>query len=238
MGLRAGENTEIRTGARAGGYGRINSLPEDKRAILDAMLLSEAKSVDEIIRIAREEWGVWKDGSPESIRRQLFRYKAAFVVPKQGAIAAKLSSSGEVQKLAAVNAAWTKSLDPLKEMEDLVLLQKGRVNKLLAMESQGRGKILGDTTRNMALLLEQLTRVASLQMDLGILKKVPQKVALSADVSDEQKKFVERAQLHQAEADATLEAVRHLREAGLLTVATEAPRALGEGETDAEVEEV
>lgn len=191
-------------------YKRIFDLGPERVSLLNTYLMSETYSVEKIIKTIQEEWATWTDAKPATIRRQLMRYKVDYILPKQAQLAAKFTTDKNVARLAAVATRIEQNLDPLIEMDRVVRLQLDRVQKLAALEAESPG-LFKDQTSNVALLTDQLEKLAKLQMDLGILKKVPAKIALSADLTDADLKFMESAKLHGVEVDATVEAMRYLQ---------------------------
>jgi hypothetical protein len=117
------------------------------------------------------------------------------------------------------------NLDVLRELERAVEIQKARVVKLAAQEN-GLPLALPEQTRNIALLTDQLVKLGQMQMDLGILKKVPTRLSIAPEVADDEVQFLAAARLRELDLRVTVEALRYMRGHGLL----EAPR-----EVDAEM---
>jgi hypothetical protein len=198
-------------------YARIFDLGPERVAALNNYLLTESHTYEQIMLILRTEWKVFAEVKDDALRRQLVRYKNDFILPKQAEIAAKLTQNQHVQKLVRVASQLQASVDVLKEMEWAVQVQLRRVRKLKKLEKVNKNSIYKEMDDNLYLLMHQLTQLGKLQMDVGILKKVPKKIQLSGELTEEEMHFVEKAKLHAEEQTMTAEAVRYLRQHKLLT---------------------
>lgn len=194
--------------AHSDGYKRIFDLGEEKVALLNSYLLAD-KPTREIIELLQGEWQVLQDVQYETLKRQLLRYKKDFVLPRQAQIASKLTNNAHVARLAAATAQIEAAVDVMSSMEWAVKLQLARVEKMAAVEGN-LPTVQESQTKNLQLLMNMLNTLGQTQMDVGLMKKVPAKMAFSMDVSDEDRKYMESLRLQDMEAEATVQALRYL----------------------------
>lgn len=211
------DQKKIKPTAQSNGYKRFFDLGPDKLSVLNSFLITETYSMARIVSILKNEWKVFTNIESDTLRRQLFRYKKDFILPKQAQIATKLTDNHNVAKLAAAMTQIEQNLDVVKEMEWAINLQLTRVKKLDETEKK-MPTLMSEQSKNISILTDQLFKLAGLQMDLGVIKKVPTKISLSADLTNEEVSWAENAKLHTAETSVTVQALRYLKEQGVLVV--------------------
>jgi hypothetical protein len=205
----------VRPDARQG-YERIFALGPDKVAVLNSYLITETYTFERIIDILKKEWGVFHDVKDTTLRRQLFRYKSDYILSAQAKIASKIVSEPNVAKLAAAAEQIQQNIDAVKTLEWAIQIQVSRVKKTQEQEDK-LPTVMDTQSKNLVLLTQQLKELAAIQMDIGILKKVPAQIAISADLTEEERRFSENARVQELEAVATAEAIRYLREIGVVS---------------------
>lgn len=195
----------------------IKSLSAERQAALDSFLLSD-HPIDSLMKIIQGEWGEFKDSSPDALRRMLYRYKSRIIGPKQSKIAARHSSNKELQALVAQVTTLEKRLDPIMALEQLILQQHQRVEKMRKTE-ENAPTLLDVQTKNISLLSEMLQKLVHAQLEVGMLTRVPKKLNVAAvDVSEEERQFMNTAKLVDSQAQFLVDAMRMLRTDGVVDV--------------------
>jgi len=208
----------------AKGFAAILSLPPERLEALNQLLLDDGPT--EAARVLQEEWGAFPELKRLSLKRQLIRYKLGKLAPDAGARvveAVRGPSRSDIahvgRRAVAAVARLESSVDALATMEWAVGLQVKRVKRLQEFEDKLKdGECFSEQARNLQLLTYQLDALAKLQLEVGVLKRVPKNVNVGFDLPAEEAKFAEAARLHAVESEATAEAIRVLAEAGFLAL--------------------
>lgn len=197
---------------KATAFQNLLSMPVEKLAALDTHLLSEG-SVTELVRLIQDKWGLLTETSPETLRRQLHRYKSDLIEPKQAVIAAKFSHEDNVRKIADKVDKLAVRFEPLEELEKLIHRQNLRVEKMAILEEKSP-TLFDSQTKNIMVLHTMLKDLAGLHMDVGMMKKVPMEVAHT--LTPDQHAQMTRIKAFDQERNATINALQFLRDEGLV----------------------
>lgn len=195
----------------------LMSLPPEKVAALDSFLLADYP-IDKLVKVVKEEWGLLTDMADMSLRRMLYRYKAREIKTKQAKLAAKHTSDVGLQQLVAKVNELEDRLNPVLLLEEMVIRQKARIDKLAKTETKAP-TLLESQTKNIALMTDMLTRLINAQLEVGVLMRVPKKMRLeTSDLTAEERKFMETAKLAGAESSFMIDAMRLLKDDGVIDV--------------------
>lgn len=195
----------------------VSNMTTEHRAALDSYLLAD-HPMAKIVDIVMLDWGEFKGSTKEAVRKALYRYKSGHITPKQVKIAAKHSSSRGLQRLTAQLIDLEARLDPVLELEHLVIVQHGRVKKMSELEEKAP-TLLDAQTKNISLMGELLNKLIVAQLDTGVLKRVPRSLQVAAvDISNEEREFMERARISDKTAGFLVDAMRILKQQGVVDV--------------------
>lgn len=149
-------------------YKRIYDLSPTVQGVINSMLI-QGKGVPALIDTLRTEYKLFKDITDNALSKYLYRYK--WDVVDKSLVVAKTIGRMDEEAQAALAEAITE-LDVLKEITELVTVQKKRVNKLLLREKDMPMLFnsLGGEMKTLAGFLQQYSEHA---FDIGLLKRVP-----------------------------------------------------------------
>jgi hypothetical protein len=190
----------------------ILSLPLDKRAAIDTHILGNG-SPTELVRMIQQKWELLTDKDPNTLRRMLYRYKEELIEPKQVALVAKFADNDTLTRVAEKVEELGIRFLPIQEMEKLIHTQMHRVAKMAELEKNSP-TLLDAQTKNILNLHYMLKDLASLHMDVGMLKKVPMEVEHKLSAAEQQQ--ASKVQGFDQERQATLLALEFLRGEGVL----------------------
>jgi hypothetical protein len=154
-------------------FKRLQELGPDIVAQVDDRLLS-SETCSAVASWMQNELGVLKDLKPGSLKKNLERYRASDLADRVvQEIKAKVPMSGVKKTLIAIDG-----------LEDLVEIQRGRLEKLLMKEATlPAGILLGQTKDEIRLLKDTLVELGKLQLETGIMRRAPK--TLSGTVTDQ-----------------------------------------------------
>lgn len=181
-------------------------------AVVDSHLLVDSP-IEPLMKIIQDQWGHSTDLTLGSLQRALYRYKDRFILPKQTRVAAKISSPEVAIKIAALQTHLDNVLNPVKALEQIISHQIDRVNKLREVE-EIMPTLMDSQTKNIQVLSEMLFKLASVHMDVGIIRKVPHKHEV--DISPEQQAFLSSLKTGKINKEVTVEVLQLLHETGHL----------------------
>lgn len=188
-----------------------------QKAALDSYLMAETPIAD-IVGILRNDWGLFKQAVEATVHRAVSEYRREKIDLLQLGIAAKYSTNPAVAQLAARVEAMRVRLDPVMMLEDLVLRQEQRIAKQAKIEDPGPA-LLDSQTRNISLMGDLLCKLLDSQMETGIVRRVSKKLdVVTVDISKEEKEFIENAKVVDAQTSFILDAMRSLRDMGVVDV--------------------
>lgn len=197
------------------GTASVQSMSEEHQAAINSYLLNE-HPIDKLVKKIKYEWNEFPEVADATIRQMLYRYKQKHITVQQAKIVAKITTNEKINELVATVTMLERRLDPALELEKLVQMQIARLEKALLLEKPS--KVLFDTvTKNVEVTANLVTRLADLQMELGLLRRVPKKLNVSAvDVSEEERRYMEQATMSNAAAQLVTDTLRSLRNAGAI----------------------
>ena len=197
----------------------VRNLTIEQQAALDSYMIAD-HPVDKLVKIVQGEWKAFADSKPDAVRRMLFRYKSKHIKLKQAKLTAKFSSSQALQDLAADITKLEQRLDPVFTLEELVITQAARIKKMAKTEAKAP-TLLESQTKNIGLMGDLLMKLTNAQLDTGLLRRVPRKLDIVAvDITEEERRFMETSKLSDARAGFLVDAMRALREGGLIDLET------------------
>lgn len=149
---------------------------------LDAitLLLVQGKSGDTIVEVIQKEWGVWLDEKPATIKKRVQRYYNDIVRPHLlHTVASGELHSDDDEEVTVLQQYKppTMRLDSYKAMEDLALIQCARLAKLYERE-KNMGTNMDAVRRDVRELYTILSKLGEMQMDLGLMRRLPKALEL------------------------------------------------------------
>lgn len=190
----------------------MQGLTQDQIDTIDTHLLLD-KPMTDLVKVLRDEWGVCLDIKADSLLTSIIRYKQNQITPRQAKIAMKVGSTENVAKLATLQVKMENALKPVDALENLIIKQLKRVEKMEQVEAK-MPTLMDSQTKNMMLLHNMLKDMSVLQMQLGILRRVPKKD--NQGTTKEEMDFVNNLKLNEVPREATLNALEFLSSNGLL----------------------
>lgn len=183
-------------------YSRLFALGEDRIAKVEAML--KKKSSMEVVNMLQNEWHVFNDITPQTLAKQLQRFKNDVIDFKKNLKKAAKSDPAVANNILR---RMTNSLDTIGTYEQLIEIQSQRLNGLLEKEKGLNGLTMDVVRKEIYLMRDLLSDLGYLQMNTGIMRKVDPKVKLQLELPEELRKF-----------DAHVEQGRHLQRAAALAL--------------------
>lgn len=196
--------------------GFMQQMTPEQRAIVDSHLIADS-STDALLDMIQNKWMACTGMERETLRRAVYRYKDRFILPKQATVVAKLTNNDMVTRLAASQKQMDQVLNPVNALESLISLQLSRVEKL--KETEGKMPTLLDSqTKNITALGDMLFKLAALHLDVGLLRKVPQKHNVT--MTAEQQAFVSSLEVTDMVNKAKMNVLAMLESQGVLSRAS------------------
>lgn len=190
----------------------MQGLTQEQIDTIDTHLLLD-KPMTDLVKVLREEWSVCLDIKADSLLTSIIRYKQNQITPRQAKIAMKVGSTENVAKLATLQVKMENALKPVDALEALIIKQLKRVEKMEQVEAK-MPTLMDSQTKNMMLLHNMLKDMSVLQMQLGILRRVPKKD--NQGTTKEEMDFVNNLKLNEVPREATINALEFLSSNGLL----------------------
>lgn len=190
----------------------MQGLTQDQIDTIDTHLLLD-KPMTDLVKVLRDEWSVCLDIKADSLLTSIIRYKQNQITPRQAKIAMKVGSTENVAKLATLQVKMENALKPVDALEALIIKQLKRVEKMEQVEAK-MPTLMDSQTKNMMLLHNMLKDMSVLQMQLGILRRVPKKD--NQGTTKEEMDFVNNLKLNEVPREATINALEFLSSNGLL----------------------
>jgi hypothetical protein len=148
-------------------FHKLHGLGPERVAEIDAML-AKGLPASRVTQVIQEEWGELTGDKPPSIKKMLERYRRSALREKMIAQVAGATRGISLSTL-------KKKLSAMEELEQLVLVQKGRFEKILAREHAGP-LLLKQVTEEAKLLKDVLVDLGKLQLETGVLRRAPRTV--------------------------------------------------------------
>lgn len=150
-------------------------------------LLVRGLSTRKVAQRIQDEWGLLKDIKVETLAKKVLRYKVDImdhhlqteVVVKSNAEGAPKDTT-ETHKIKRIFRKSAK-IDVLEELEELVKFQMHRVERIAALEDP-MPTVLKQTREEVRELSNLLKQMSELQMDVGLMNRVPHKVRGKIDL--------------------------------------------------------
>ena len=154
-------------------YERIYALGPDRVSQMDAMLFKGTPAKD-VARFIQNEWKEYTDVKLGTLAQQINRYNKEVNVA-QMAVATGTDVSDKKGMVSHVKKVEAK-FDTLQTLRNLVDQQSRRLNKI-ALKEQTLPTVLDTVRKEITLYAKLLDQLATLEMDLGILQRIPRKIA-------------------------------------------------------------
>lgn len=155
---------------RSDAFAALRDLGEGRLVELENRMMKNESPL-ELARLIQDDWGELKGYKQDSVRKLLARYRTKHIDGNLAKFADRVASTSG----AAVRRELAKQaerLNVMDEMENLVLIQKGRVEKLLKKE-EDLPIPLNATQNEIRELGNLLKNLAGLQLETGHLRRVP-----------------------------------------------------------------
>ena len=157
----------------------LKALGDEKMQVIDERLLA-GDSCALVVDLIQQEWGDLDDMSAASVKKMLERYRGSELREKT---LARIAGAQKMSEISVINHR----LNALDEMDNLVRLQRARVEKILVREADlPNGILLKDASFEMRLLKDTLTDLGRLQLETGVLARAPKTVKGTITDSDGQ----------------------------------------------------
>jgi len=168
-------------------------------AIVDSRLLND-ETAESIAKTIKGEWKLYKNTTLRNVARRVSVYKRLNVIGKLKVLERDKDKKGPRPRL----SDFADKVDVLENLTKLVELQQTRVSKAIHHESTVFKDMLDRKTRfELELLGNLYVKLGQLQMDLGLLRKVPQKVHIEGMASRTQQ-LLEQAMQKSSKVDMAL----------------------------------
>lgn len=148
-------------------FSRIYALGADRVEQLKRCLREDGSTA--AIELVHHQWAEMGDLAPETLRRQLLRFRARVVMPEARRDMAAAAGKAIANRL---------QLNGLEELLNLAEVQKRRLQKILQHEHKGPllAKLVSEEIRLMADILDDIARI---QLETGALQRAPRPVAVA-----------------------------------------------------------
>lgn len=145
-------------------FKKLKSLGEERMNDIDSRLLS-GEPCSSIAAWIQVELGKCKDIKPASLKKMLERYRETELRQK---MLSRIANAQRGDSIKTIN----KRLNALDEMEEMVRIQRGRVDKILMRESKlPDGILLKDASNEVRLLKDMLLDLGKIQLETGLLPR-------------------------------------------------------------------
>ena len=151
----------------ADAFKRLYAFDEERIEQVNEML-SKGLPASQVAQVIQSEWGLLADLKPDSVKKMLERYRKTDLRERILAQVAGVTEGMHTTTLA-------KRVSALEELTDLATVQKGRYQKAVQLEA-GKPLLLKQATEEGRLLKEILVELGRLQLDTGVLARVPRRI--------------------------------------------------------------
>jgi len=152
-----------------------HGITEEEAAFLEQRL-REGETPNQLAIMIQDKWGKATTISKQAVLMKLLHYRNVVMGSSILIAAARINPQDKGEILDRIRA----NVDVLTELQDLVAIQKRRLEKALRLESRVAGLRM-EASGSIRLLAELLSRTADIQFDLGIMTRVPKRL-ISATV--------------------------------------------------------
>jgi hypothetical protein len=151
-------------------FRRLAELGKEIGAAVDEMLLA-GETPARVAKWLHEEKGVLLDIKTASVKKNLERYRAVD-------LARKVKDELKKSETKLGVAIPKKKMNAMIELEELVEIQKGRLDKVLIKEKGlPEGILLKQASDEARLLKETLVELGKLQLETGVMRRAPKTVS-------------------------------------------------------------
>lgn len=151
-------------------FKRLHELPKPTVEEVENRLLA-GEPPSSIAHWLQNELGVFKDLQPGSLKKNLERYRA---IDLKNKVISDLTKNTKGKTVAGLKRKFL----AIDELEELVLIQKGRLEKVLLKEAQlPEGILMKQATDEARLLKETLVELGKMQFEAGVMVRAPKKVS-------------------------------------------------------------
>jgi hypothetical protein len=151
----------------ADAFKRLYAFDEERIEQVNEML-SKGLPASQVAQVIQSEWGLLADLKPDSVKKMLERYRKTDL---RECILAQVAGVTEGMHTTTL----AKRVSALEELTDLATVQKGRYQKAVQLEA-GKPLLLKQATEEGRLLKEILVELGRLQLDTGVLARVPRRI--------------------------------------------------------------
>lgn len=152
-------------------FANLKALGSDRMSEIDEMLRG-GMSPAAVGKVIQTEWGEMTSSKPETLKKQLDRYRAkvirAQIIETTNALVKKIPTT-----------VLAKKLNVLEEMTELVSVQKRRFYKALNQEDLMPKLLMKNVTEEAKVLKDMLVELGKLQLETGALQRAPKKLTAS-----------------------------------------------------------
>lgn len=164
-------STTIRKKVRVegGAFGKLKSLGPELMAAIDTRLVAGETGKDIALWI-QNDLGRLTDMKLPTLKKSLERYRASELRQKT------IERIANVQRHQSTTQL-VQRLNAMDELEEMAMIQRGRVEKLLVREAELPGGILlKDTSNEIRLLKDMLVDLGRVQLETGVLARATKTV--------------------------------------------------------------
>jgi hypothetical protein len=149
-------------------FRKLHSLGVERVSEIDEML-GRGIPASQVTRTIQEDWRLLTSDKAASVKKMLERYRRSSLRQK---VIDRVAGATRGLPIATLK----KKLSAMDELEQLVLVQKGRFEKMLVRENQGP-LLLKQVTEEGKLLKDMLVDLGKLQLETGVLRRAPRTIA-------------------------------------------------------------
>jgi hypothetical protein len=162
-------------------FKELNEAGKDIVAEVDDRMLS-GQTARTVATWLHEEKGLFKNLKLSSLKKNLERYRATTLKDRVVGELTEKAWPGRAQNV-------KKRLLALDEMERIVAIQTGRMEKLLIKEQQlPEGILLNQARDELRLLKEMVTELGKLQLETGVMARAPKRLTGTVTSPDGEKR--------------------------------------------------
>jgi hypothetical protein len=154
--------------ARDGRFSELRSLPTEVQEEVDTRL-NAGTPAREVVGWLQGD-GHLTDKKPDSLKKMLERYKSSDLLEKTRALVLDATKGMSSPVL-------SRKLNAMHELNDLCVLQRARVDKILLTENKNEHMVLKQASEEIKLLKENLVALGNLQLETGALRRAPKTVS-------------------------------------------------------------
>jgi len=160
-------------------YTRIYALGPDRVQQIDTMLIKNT-TAEEVARVITEDWGFYADERP-ALTKQITRYRTEYI---DASLKARADHAEKTQQGRLMVQLRTDQLNVLEDMLDVIIVQKGRINKALELEE--KMPIIQATVKfELKLLFDMYKLYSQIQLETGVLRRAPKTISGSFHLDEE-----------------------------------------------------